>query len=289
MKIKDIAQRFIPPVCSYLKRVFQTASKNRPEWEYLPDGWRTHDEAIKGWDIQAIAETQKSKWMQFLSLVRGQGPLGIAHEAPTLTASDLPSHNGAMVFGYVLARTARGKDRISLLDWGGGIGHYFEFGKALLPEVEIEYYCKDMPRLCAVGRELAPAIHFVADDDSCFLRKYDLVMASTSLHYSEDWKTLLGRLGNCARKYLYIAHLPVVPKAPSFVFVQRPYAYGYGTEYIGWCLNRQEFLDAIDALGLKLIREFIYGHAPRILNAPEQNEYRGFLFQTGQSKSDSAP
>ena len=43
-------------------------------------------------------------------------------------------------------------------------------------------------------------------------------------------------------------------------------------------LNREEFLTCADAIGLKLVREFIVGHRPLIYRAPEQNEYRGFLF-----------
>jgi hypothetical protein len=95
----------------------------------------------------------------------------------------------------------------------------------------------------------------------------------------EDWQNLLQRLAGAARDYLYIAHLPSVQQAPSFVFVQRPYQYGYNTEYLAWCLNRTEFLRTAECTGLALVREFVYGHRPFIHGAPEQNMYRGYLFR----------
>jgi hypothetical protein len=34
------------------------------------------------------------------------------------------AHNFVMTFGYVLARTAQSQKRVSVLDWGGGVGQY---------------------------------------------------------------------------------------------------------------------------------------------------------------------
>ena len=51
---------------------------------------------------------------------------------------------------------------------------------------------------------------------------------------------------------------------------------------MGWCFNRGEFLAAAEACGLTLLREFVVGHRPVIHNAPEQNEYRGYLFRPRQ-------
>jgi hypothetical protein len=82
-----------------------------------------------------------------------------------------------------------------------------------------------------------------------------------------------------AAGFLFVTRLPVVQTHASFVFVQRPYAYGYNTEYWGWCLNQAEFLAQASQAGLTLVREFVTGEAPVITDAPEQCEYRGFLFQ----------
>ncbi len=164
-----------------------------------------------------------------------------------------------------------------MLDWGGGIGHYYFLARALWPDLQIEYACKDVPLLAEYGATLFPDQHFSSGED-CLSGKYDLVMASASLQYEKDWKNLLHRLANASSKYMYIAQLPTIQKSPSFVFVQRPYQYGYNTEYLAWCINEAEFLAASRSAGLRLVRKFVYGYQPKIFKAPEQNIYSGYLF-----------
>lgn len=282
---------FIPPIfltvywqLRYGKPESKIPHKGVAEWEYVPEGWayaETHP-AVKGWNVQDILETYKRKWPKFVKMIEGSSALGIAHESELANNADLSAHNTMMAFGYALALASHKYDTLSFLDWGGGIGHYFVLAKALVPGVEIEYYCKDVPLLASYGAQLFPQAHFYSDD-SCLAASYDLVMASASLHYAEDWRGLVTRLGRATRRFLYIANLPTILKSPSFVFVQRPYAYGYNTEYLGWCLNRQEIIEHIEGQGLELVREFVYGHKPVILNAPEQNEYRGYLFRPSPS------
>jgi putative methyltransferase (TIGR04325 family) len=224
-------------------------------------------------------EAQKAKWPQFRKAVQGIGPLGVAHEAISPTAHDHAAHNTIMAFGYVLALTAHGKERISLLDWGGGVGHYSLISRALLPGVEIDYHCKDVDLLCRGGRELVPDGSFHERDQGCLDRKYDLVLASGSLQYSEYWKPVVQRLSSAAGSYLYITRLPIVESAASFVVLQRPQRYGYQTAYQGWFLNRSDFLDHLQRLDMQLMREFLIQEKPTVSGAPEQAEYRGFLFR----------
>ena len=281
MTLKDMIRLVTPPVLIHLVKRLSSERKFRVEWVYIPEAWdyaETHPE-VKGWNVQDVLETYKKKWPQFVAMVQGRLPLGIAHESALTTNEDLTSHNTMMAFGYVLALAAHKKDHLSMLDWGGGIGHYYLLTQALLPEVEIEYHCKDVPVLCEYGAQLFPQQHFYPDE-RCFDRVYDFVMASASLHYTEDWQSLLKRLAGATSGYLYIADLPSVQRASSFVFVQRPYQYGYNTEYLSWCLNRTEFLHIAERAGLDLLREFVYGHQPLIHGAPEQNSYHGYLFRT---------
>jgi putative methyltransferase (TIGR04325 family) len=175
----------------------------------------------------------------------------------------------------------RNLDSISVLDWGGGIGQYYLLAKALVPELRVDYHCREVPQLAQYGAQLFPEQHFYTDD-SCFQRNYDFVFASSSLQYSEDWETVLARLVGVTRGYLLLTRLPTVDNVPSFVFLQRPYAYGYNTEYLGWCLNRQSLLTAAQERRLTLIREFVVAERPYIFRAPEQCRYKGFLFKSGQ-------
>lgn len=275
----------IPTIQPFKKEEQQTISvqvpppSHRPHWEYLPQGWATQDSRIQGWNVQSILNTQRAKWSAFAAALQGTGPLGISHEAPNISNNDYSSHNTVMAFAYVLALAARKKERISILDWGGGLGHYYLLSQALLPEVKMDYYCKEVPVLCQGGREVLPQVTFFEDEQACFNRRYDLVLCSSSLQYSQEWKRTLQQLVSTTHSYLYITRLPIVHHAPSFVVVQRPYQYGYHTEYKTWFLNRQEFLNYAAQLPIKLVREFLIIERFPVHGAPEEGEARGFLFK----------
>ena len=281
MDVKEFIRLLTPPLFIRLAKLLSSREKSFIEWEYIPEGWayaKTHSE-VKGWNVQDVLETYKCKWPRFVAMVKGTGPLGVAHESALTTNADINSHNTIMAFAYAIALAAHRLDSLSMLDWGGGIGHYYLLAKTLLPNVRIDYHCKDVPVLAEYGAQLFPKQHFYTDK-SWLEHTYDFVMASTSMHYTEDWQSLLAGLARVTQGYLYITRLPTVLQAPTFVFVQRPYAYGYNTEYLSWCLNRASFLGEAEKSGLTLVREFVIAESPRIANAPEQCQYRGFLFRS---------
>lgn len=253
----------------------QAESISLPEWEYIPEGWAKKDSRIKGWNVQSILDIRKRNWSSYLGLLESSEPV----------ANNYGTHNTYMSYGYVLALAARKKDRVAMLDWGGGIGDYYLISKALLPEVEIDYHCKEMPLLCQAGLKLLPEASFYENDEDCFKQNYDLVLASSSLQYSEDWQGVVQKLAGATRSYLYITRMPIVHQADSFVVLQRPYQYGYQTEYLGWFLNRQEFLEFTSGLQMELVREFAIAERYPVLGAPEQGEARGFLFRRKQNDS----
>lgn len=255
----------------------------RPEWEYVPEGWARAgtDPRVKGWDVDAIAAAYRLRWPSFVRALEGSGPLGVAHEVTdeTVPRDDRAAHNTLVSFAYALALAAAGQDRVSLLDWGGGCGHYALVARAVLPHTEVDYTCRDVPRLAALGRELLPEDRFVSDD-SCLGRPYDLVLVSGSLQYSPDWPGTLRSLAAATGRYLLVTRLPIAQTSPSFVVVQRPYAYGYDTEYLGWVVNRGELLAVAEAAGLELIRELLVEAWLSAPGAPESPvEHRGFLLR----------
>ena len=263
-----------------MRQVRETVYGVVPEWEYLPDGWSTKRDKIKGWHDPTIVETQKSKWVEFLRVAHGTGPLGIAFEAPSIETNDYYAHHILMAYAYVLALAARQKTRISLLDWGGGLGHYFIFSRMLVPDLDIDYWCKDLPSLCEAGQRVLPELRFVEDESVIVGRQYDLVIASGSLQYLKDWKSVAQLLASVASPYLYITRLPFVRRDKSFVALQRVHRYGYDTEVMGWVFSRDEFIDAMVSLGLELVREFAFDKHPMIKNVQEQAQIQGFLFRS---------
>jgi len=242
--------------------------------EYEPGGWRV----IEGWSADLVVQAQEKHWPTLVSNLQGTGPLGVAHFPWHRTREDRDDHNVMMSFGYVLALAARKRDAVSVLDWGGGVGHYYLYGRALLPEVELEYHGYDLPGFCRLGRTLLPQIQLSDRASDLLGRQYDLVLSSSALHYFEDWRAEAHKLAAATREWLYVARLDVVAQAASFVAVHRINHDGYA-EYLSWCINRDEFVSCVEQCGLELQREFVYYGKATVRGAPEMVDCRGFLFR----------
>lgn len=288
--LKDVTRLVLPPAGYAGLRELRRRLRRAPrEWEYVPEGWHAlqSDSRLKGWNEASVADTYRSRWLAYRAALESTLPLSVTSEhipGPALAQApygevDVLLHNTVMSYAYALSRSARGRQDLSLLDWGGGVGHYALLSQTLFPDLRIDYHCKDVPATIAVGRQLLPQATFYDDDDSCFSRTYDLALASGSLHYAQDWQAVLGRLAAASSGYVFVTQLPIVHRAPPFVFVQRAYQYGYHTEYLGWCLRREELLEVAAGHRLRLVREFVTGFKPPVHRTPEPPEYRAFLFR----------
>jgi putative methyltransferase (TIGR04325 family) len=282
-RARAVVRQWLPPIVSdgigRLRRRPGT-QEGSPDWEYRPSGWPTDGET-RGWDVTSVRDSQLTAWPAFARAVEGSSPLGnVPMTTGDATYVDIGAHNTIMSFAYVAALASRHLDRISMLDWGGGLGQYGLLARSLLPGIEVEYHCRELPTLAGAGRLVHPSGTFHDTDDGALARTYDLVMASASLHYAADWRRTLASLVSVSSPYLYVTRLPVVRTVPSYVVVQRPYRYGYDTEYPGWFVNRGEFLGAAAELGLSLLREFLVWETPNVRGAPEQAQYRGYLLVT---------
>jgi putative methyltransferase (TIGR04325 family) len=250
----------------------------KPEWEAVPNSdavWT----AAEGWSHMSIVDTQRSKWSDFIKSVETPRPFGVSHEAAPGATPDVSPHNAVMTFGYALGLALAGQNAASVLDWGGGLGHYAVYARALYPGARFDYVVKDLESLCDAGRALLPDVTFISDENAALSRQYDLVFASSSLHYTRDFYGLLGKVCASAGRYLMVTRIPVVSEHDDFVVVQRPHRYGYLTEYAGWFVNRKRLISFIEGCGFCFEREFLLGERPAVPNAPEQCVYGGFLFE----------
>jgi putative methyltransferase (TIGR04325 family) len=250
-----------------------------PEWEFVPEGW-ARTAKIRGWRAEEVARAYREKWPQFLQAVEGPGPLGVNHEVPVgtpITRDDPLTQNAVLAWAYVLARARLDAARISVLDWGGALGHHYVLARKLFPELKLDYHCRELPTVCAEGRQVLADVTFHADDQ-CLGAKHDLVLASGSLQYEEDWPSRLENLARATHDWLFVTRVPVSYRHPSFVVLQRAYRYGYATEFLGWVLSREELLDAARAFGLALVREFALLPPFSIDGAPDTVTHLGFLF-----------
>jgi putative methyltransferase (TIGR04325 family) len=275
---RSIARNLLPPIVTKVVGLAARIGRRSdpPDWQYLPGGW-PDEQSLGGWSNDTVVSTQLARWPEFLESAQAPRPFGLSHEAAGGDL-DYAVHNTVMSFAYVLARAAHDRGRLSMLDWGGGIGHYYVYAHALMAELELDYCCYDLPTLVAGGRTVLPQVTFQDSEEAALSRRYDLVVASSSLQYARDWRTKLTRLAGVCDDYLYVTRQPFVQRVPSFVVVQRPYRHGYQTEYPGWFLNEAEFLGFASEIGLTLVREFLIEERPFVPGAPEQADYRGFLF-----------
>lgn len=281
MNFRQIIKSLLPPAIIASVRSFNRLRTNAwaREWVCIGNHWpESAATTAAGWDDPSVAQVEEARMNEFARVISSTEPF----------TEQLGFHNSYMVFGCVLGRAAQGASRLSMLDYGGGAGRYLLLAGALQPSLDLAYTCKEVPVLCQLGRRLHPTAHYLESETECFAQSYDLVMASTSMHYAQDWRALAANLAAATRRYLLITRLPVLRRAPSYVVRQRPYRYGYRTEYLCWFLNRNEFLQHMARLGMKLEREFLLQERPQVSGAPEQCEYAAFLFTPAASAKPDA-
>ena len=231
--------------------------------------------------MQSVLDAYRSKLPEFRATLEGSGPLAFSTEsAIELGTANVGDQNTNLAFAYTPVVASRNRDRVSVLDWGGGLGYYYFVARALLPDgVELDYHCKDMPVICEYGRQALPEITFW-DDEQCLDRDYDLVLASGSLQFSEAWESDLTRLAQASVDYLFLTRMPVIVDHPSFVVLQRTHGLRFDTEYLSWVFNKHALLEAAADAGVDLVREFVLGYRPDVVGAPEADETWAFLFRT---------
>lgn len=252
----------LPPLLLRFWRNWRLSKMPR-EWEYVGRVWPVRG-AARGWDRESVGDAYLQQWHEMKNQV----------ESGRFFHSDLVCHNTMLAFAYSLALAARQKDKLSMLDYGGNLGRYNLFARAFVPDLKIEYSCKDMPHLVALGRALQPDARFY-DDESCFNSMYDFVLVSCSLQYNQEWLGELEKCADSASDYLFLTRLPIVQGAP-YVYLQR----AYGTEYVSWCFNRDELLSFVTSRGFEMMREFDLSEVPRLPHgAPEAFTEQGFLFK----------
>jgi putative methyltransferase (TIGR04325 family) len=277
--IRRYLELVLPPIAVKLLRLPQ--GEDRPsaaaDWERVADtdeAWTGH----AGWTHASIVATQESNWDTIMRSIAKPRPVG-QFQSPAKASPDISTHNTIITFAYALARASLQRKRISVLDWGGALGHYYAYARELGPAVEIDYVIKDLEQFCEAGRKRLPNVTFLSSDTDALSRQYDFVFASASLQYARDLYGCLERLARSAREWLMVTRIPIIENNDDFVVVQRPHAHGYMTEYACWYINRRRFLDCVAGQGFSLEREFLLGDAANVLNAPENGRYTGFLFR----------
>lgn len=274
--IRKACRLLTPPIFEKIWAKLSAALKT-PPFEYFSGAWDSFSTPGRkcGWDTDGVLVAAETRWKAFCDNASGTGPLGFSHEHHDLTIVDSPySHNVHITFAYVLALAVWKKDRISVLDYGGAIGHYHRIARAVAPQVELEYHIKEVPGLVSLGRQLSPDIQWHTDD-GCLDRTYDLVVVNGSLQYIQHWEQCLEGLCRTVGKYFLLTRIPIVDHNPSFLAIQRV----YGSEMLYWQFNREAVLGIVRKAGLQIMREVVVGDRLLIPGAPEEFVLRGWIFR----------
>lgn len=267
MTAKGILESIVPSLLWNLGKDFKRRLlRSEHRIAYAPKGWAT--------PLPAGASSQ-DYWTTFITRERSACEKLIArvHAGEPVLARDGDEHLKHVTFGDVLALAAGRKQKVTVLDYGGNLGDYYWLGKALVPGVDLEYHCKELPALAEVGRQMSPAVTWHTDD-ACLAQPHDLVMFSSSLQYLQEWQDILRRAAQGTRGYLFLSDVPTVREVPAYVVTQR----SAGATNLHFQLNRAEILDTVAGAGLRLVREFDMGAHPPVANAPEQPRCLGWLF-----------
>lgn len=290
-KLKRAIKWWLPPVMVHAIRVVtRPAGRNQlprealpshPVLEYAPEGWDAPlPGKAAGWNTLTVIDEVEARWLASSEQVRGSGPLGFSSEAANVDhIRNVALHNVHISFAYVLALAAHHRDRLSVLDWGSALGHYYLIACAVLPSVDFDYHCKDVPLLVERGRVLNPNVTWWTDD-RCLDRTYRLVVISGSLQCMQEWREFIPKVARAVESggYLLLTRLPVVDGEP-FVAIH----HYYGSAMHHQQFNRTEVLAVVASTGLRLVRELVVGDHPKVANAPEQCEMKGWLFKKGDA------
>lgn len=273
-RARRIGRALLPPAMTAVWRHLQAGRAS--EWRYEPTWPRSTDQ---GWHEPEISATQARRLDAFARSIEAPCPLGASAEADATDPPSFGVQNTYLAFAYAFACAALERQPVRVLDWGGGLGQYHLLARSLFPGVAMSWVCHDLAPVIERGRAVVEETEFETDPERVLGSTYGLVLASGSLHYAEDWRTVLKGLCGAADFWLYVTRLPVVTDASDYVVVQRAHRHGYPTSYPGWVVNRGNFLDPVTAEGFILVRELLLADRSLIPRAPEQPEYRGFLLR----------
>jgi hypothetical protein len=94
-------------------------------------------------------------------------------------------------------------------------------------------------------------------------------LRAARFQFTEDWRRTLEALAEITGGHVFISRLPIGGRGPSFAVLQRPEPYGPETQFLGWLLNRTEFLACARGAGLELMPEFVMMDETPAHGAPE--------------------
>ena len=239
----------------------QTQEARATKWRHLGATWPDDDTAT-GWNAEPIVRDR----LEQLARLR-QRP------SWAMFGDTLSEQTMVMTVVHAVQMALKGRTELSVLDWGGELGGTLVRLRKIMPGVAFRWVVKEMPSLCRAGRALSDGAVFVEEADKALAERYDLVIASASLHYDREWrKTLAGLVGSTAG-ILLLARQPTLMSSPSYVAAQP----AYGTTFTCWVLNEAELFGQLTAWGMGAVHRLLSGDRETVTDVPEQPVFRSYV------------
>jgi len=179
--------------------------------------------------------------------------------ADELLAGDFPHSLQRNLQNNILVGVAAsmlGRQRLRILDYGGGLGQSFITLAAGIPDYQrrIDYAICDLPDTIAYAkandiysRRGIHCIRFV--NDLSEIARCDLAYLGSVLQYHPDWRGLLAAIAKLRPSTVVLNQVPIVMQPPTFVMSQKissrsrqPY----------WVFNIRELVEAFSESGFRL-------------------------------------
>jgi len=167
-------------------------------------------------------------------------------------------HPDSLVHEYPLCPVAAvasvgkaGKKRIRILDFGGGLdGSFFPLKACLPANTTVDYHVVETDAICREGRRTFRGVRGLRFHTKFPSRSqsFDIVHAGSSLHYVEDWKSVLNKFAGYKPRFILLSGL-MAGGIKTFVTFQNY----YGTKIPVWFWNEQEVIKAMQRRGYRLI------------------------------------
>jgi len=167
-----------------------------------------------------------------------------------------------------LAAAAGLRRRVSVLDWGGGVGLARVAAGRAGPRLELDWQVVDTPSRCRHGAAIHPEIRFETDLESLRGRRFDLVYAAGSIGTEQDWSGLLVRLRQSCGRVLLLDRVAVTDSDPSFVAEYHAEAWPAGTVCTSWVLNESALWAALASAGFTIEQRWNLGPLDPPMDVP---------------------
>ena len=173
-----------------------------------------------------------------------------------------------------------GRQRLSVVDFGGGIGSAFvQLISSLPPGVELDYVVVDSEEMAVKGRELFgadPRIRFVTSPAEA-PRQADIMYLNGVLPYIDDYEHLLGQLAVRQPRFILLARL-AAGNVPTFASRQLNVP---GRVFAYWFHNLDELIAILERGGYTLASHSYSEQQYDLSNFPETHRigrFRNVLF-----------